>query len=49
MRDKEVSDQKLCFSRAENTTDGDGRDGTLEAAWISVNSQPEELLLLLFF
>ena len=49
MRDQEVSDQKVCLSRAGNTTDCDGRDGMLEAAWISVNSQPEELLLLLFF
>jgi len=45
----EVSDQKLCLSRAGITTDGDGTDGTLEAAWISVSSQHEDFLLLLFF
>ena len=48
MRDQEVSDQKLCLSRAGDATDGDGTDGSLEVAWISVSSQHEDLLLLLF-
>ena len=49
MRDQEFSDQKVCLSRAVDATDGDGTDGTLEVAWISVSSQPGDLLLLLFF
>ena len=49
MRDQEVSDQKVCLSRAGDATDGDGTDGTLKVAWISVTSQPADLLLLLFF
>ena len=49
MRDQEVSDQKIRLSRAGDATDGDGTDGTLELAWISVGSQPGDLLLLLFF
>ena len=48
MRDQEVSDQKVCLSRAGDATDGDGTDGTLELAWISVSSQPGDLLLLYF-
>ena len=44
-----VSDQKVCLSRAGDATDGDGTDGMLEVSWVSVNSQPEDLLLLLFF
>ena len=46
LRDQEVSDQKVCLSRAGDVTNG---DGTLEVAWISVSSQPGDLLLLLFF
>ena len=42
-------DQKLCLSRAGDATDGDGTDGMLEVACISVSSQPRDLLLLLFF
>ena len=49
MRDEEVSNQKVCLSRAGDATDGDSTDGTLEVAWISVSSQPGDLLLLLFF
>ena len=49
MRDQEVSDQKVCLSRAGDATDGDGTDGTLEVAWISVSSLPGDLLLSLFF
>ena len=49
VREQEVSDQKVCLSRAGDATDGDGTDGTLEVAWISVSSQPGDLLLLLFF
>ena len=49
VRNQEVSDQKVCLSRAGNATDGYGTDGMLEVAWISVSSQPEDLLLLLFF
>ena len=49
MRDEEVSNQKVCLSRAGDATDGDGTDGTLEVASISVSSQPRDLLLLLFF
>ena len=49
LRDQEVSDQKVCLIRAGDATDGDGTDGTLEVAWISVSSQPGDLLLLLFF
>ena len=30
MRDQEVSDQKVCLSRAGDATDGDGTDGTLK-------------------
>ena len=49
MRDQEVSEQKVCLSRAGDATDGDGTDDTLEVAWISVSSQPGDLVLLLFF
>ena len=49
MRDQEVSDQKLCLSRAGDATAFDGTDGTLGVAWISVSSQPGDMLLLLFF
>ena len=49
MRDQEISDQKVCLSSAGDATDGDGTDGTFEVAWISVSSQPADLLLLLFF
>jgi len=45
----EVSDQKVCLSRAGDATDGDGTDCTWEVAWIAVSSQPGDLLLLLFF
>ena len=49
MRDQEVSDQKIRLSRAGDATDGDGTDGTLEVAWISVSSLPGDLLLSFFF
>ena len=49
MRDQEVSDQKVCLSSEGDATDGDGTDGTLEVAWISLSSQPRDFLLLLFF
>ena len=49
MRDQEFSDQKVCLSSAGDATDGDGTNGTLEVAWISVSSQPGDMLLLLFF
>ena len=49
MRNQEVSDQKVCLRRAGDDTDGDGTDGTLELARISVSSQPGDLVLLLFF
>ena len=49
MRDQEISDQKICLSSEGDATDGDGTDGTLEVAWISVSSQHGDLLLLLFF
>ena len=49
MRDQEVSDQKVCLSRAGDPTDGDGTDDTLEVACISVSSHPGDLLFLLFF
>ena len=49
MRDKEVSDQKVCLSREGDATNGDGTDGTLEVAQISVSSLPGDLLLSLFF
>ena len=49
MRDQEISDQKVCLSSEGDATDDDGTDGTLEVAWISVSSQPGDLLLLLFF
>ena len=48
MRDQEVSDQKVCLSRAGDATDGDGTDGKLEVAWTSVISQPVDLLLFIF-
>ena len=46
VRDQEISDQKVCLSRAGDATDG---DGTFVVAWSSVSSQPADLLLLLFF
>ena len=49
MRNQEVSDQKVCLRRAGDDTDGDGTDGTLELARISLSSQPGDFLLLLFF
>ena len=49
MRDQEISDQKVYLSRSGDTTVGDGTDGTLEVAWISVSSQYGDLLLFLFF
>ena len=48
MRDKEVSDQKVCLSREGDATNGDGTDGTLEVAQISVSSQPADLLICYF-
>jgi len=41
-----VADQKVCLSRTVDATDGNGTDGTLEVAWISVTSQPVGFLLL---
>ena len=48
MRDQEVSDQKVCLSREGDATNGDGTDGTLEVAQISVSSQPADLLICYF-
>ena len=48
MRDQEVSHQKVRLSRTGDANDGDGTDGPLAVAWISVSCQPGELLLLLF-
>ena len=33
VKEQEVSDQKVCLSRAGDATDGDGTGGTLEVAW----------------
>jgi len=48
VRDKEVSDQKVCLSREGDATNGDGTDGTLEVAQISVSSQLADLLICYF-
>ena len=37
------------FKQGDDASDGDGTDGTLEGAWISISSQTGDLLLLLFF
>ena len=44
-----ISDEKVCLSRSGDATYGDGTDGTLEVAWISVSRKHGDLLLLLFF